>query len=646
MKKLYFLLAFAAAGCSVQGQALITYGKYTIDTDEFQRAYNKNNTPVANREQSLREYIDLYTNFKLKVQAAGELRLDTLSQIQTDILNFRKQVEDNYMSDEKGREELVQEAVNRSFKDLHILHFSVPVAANASPADTALAYQAIKAAYEALEKGNTNYNSLVNKTAGGDLVRFGDVGFVTVFSLPYNYENIIYSLRAGQTSKPYRSKNAWHLFTLVEERRSSGKWKVAQILFSIQPDASTLQKSELKKRADSVYTLIVNGADFSAMAKKFSEDKLTYMMGGELPEFSTGRYDYNFEKEVFKLKEDGDITRPFLTPFGYHIVKRLGHTPAPIDKTDPTLQFDMKQKVLKDARIEASREKLSREIAIKVGMKKTNLVKDADLLRYADSVMKNPVIENTLRFPISNKTILRFNNGSAKASDWLKFVVEYKGNFNDYKGESNKELWNKYLTYAGNEYYKDHLEQYNEDFKYQMKEFKEGNMLFEIMERNVWGRASSDTTGLYMHYLANKSKYVWPASADVLIFNSTNEKSALETLDKLKSGMNWHTVAEDPNLFAQADSGRYELSQVTGPGFGAEAVANRYSAVAKNTDGTATFIKYIHFYPAGQLRSFEEAKGLVINDYQNVLEERWVAELRKKYPVKINETAVKSLLRH
>jgi peptidyl-prolyl cis-trans isomerase SurA len=177
-----------------------------------------------------------------------------------------------------------------------------------------------------------------------------------------------------------------------------------------------------------------------------------------------------------------------------------------------------------------------------------------------------------------------------------------------------------------------------------MKEFKEGNMLFEVMERNVWGLAGTDSVGLMKHYQANRPKYLWPASADVLIFNSSNEKSAQTVLDALKTGKDWKDVADANIASLQVDSGRYELAQVFGSDIPGRTTANTYSAIIKNSDGTATFIKYLRVYPAGLQRSFEEAKGLVINDYQNVLEERWLAALRKKYPVKINETALRSLI--
>ncbi|MEJ7625561.1 MAG: peptidylprolyl isomerase [Ferruginibacter sp.] len=645
MKKFYLIFSFVLIVTGCYSQTLITYGTHTVSVDEFLRAYNKNKTPVSDKEKELKDYINLYTNFKLKVQAATELRFDTLSQIRTDIENFRNQVQENYMSDEKGKELLIEEAVNRSYKDLHIIHFSVPSIPGNTPSDTLKAYQAIKTTYEELNKGSKDYRNIVQMASVSAAVKYNDVGFLTAFSLPYQFENIIYSLKPGESSKPYRTKNAWHVFKLLEERKSTGKWKIAQILFSIPPTATEENKMAIKKRADSVYNLLANGSEFFSIAKNFSEDKLTYLNGGELPEFSTGKYDYAFEKEVMQLKADGNISKPFQTPFGYHIVKRLGHTPLPLDKKDPVIQFDIKQKVLKDSRLDAAKQKFSKDVAVKVGLKKTNIIKETDLLRYADSVMKNPVIENAMRFPISNKKLITFNNGSLNASDWLKFVVEYKGNFDQYKDESNKELLDKYYSYAANNYYKDRLENYNDDFKYQMKEFKEGNMLFEIMERNVWGLANTDSAGMRKHYRDNKAKYIWPASAEVLIFNTTNEKTGLEIMEALKNNKPWRHIAEINNTSVQADSGRYELAQLALNNISAIPLPGTFSPLIKNGDGTASFIKFIKTYPAGGQRNFEDAKGLVINDYQNVLEEKWLLALRNKYPVKVNESLIKGLIR-
>ena len=131
----------------------------------------------------------------------------------------------------------------------------------------------------------------------------------------------------------------------------------------------------------------------------------------------------------------------------------------------------------------------------------------------------------------------------------------------------------------------------------------------------------------------------------MIIFSCTNKKAADAAFAAVKNGKAWKAVAEGSNNTVQADSGRYELAQI--------ALSEKEPVTAgmltpisvSPTDGTAAFIKILKLHPANEQRSFEEARGLVINDYQNIIEEKWIEELRKKYPVSVNETVFQSLLK-
>lgn len=645
MKKLSLLLFISICASGSRAQTFITYGNNSITKQEFLKAYNKNKTEVTDKEKSLREYIDLYSNFKLKVKAAEELRLDTLEQIKYDIRNFRDQVIENYLSDEKGIERLTNEAFARVQKDLKVLHISAPVAAAASPADTAKVYNAVMALYLSLKNDPARRNELIQKAAEGTgLIKQADIGFITAFTLPYVYENIIYDLKKGEISKPYRSKNAWHIFEVTEERPSAGRWRLAQVLVGVAPDADVAAKEKALQRAREVYSLLKNGDSFSATAKIYSDDKLSYLNGGELAEFGTGTYAQDFEREVLKLTTDGQISEPFLSAYGYHIIKRMGFSPIPSNRLDEAFMFDIKQKVMRDARVNAEKEKYIKNIIAKVGAQKLNGIKEADLFRYADSLMKNPALDQTKNFPISNKKVLQVKDQTFKGSDWLAFVREYKTNLAEYKGENNQQIWEKFMQVSVLDYFKKHLEEYNPDFKFQMQEFKEGNMLFEIMERNVWGKAITDSIGLLKYYQTHQSNFKWAESADVLIFNCTTAKIAEEAMIAIKKGKNWRILADEQGAALQADSGRYEISQIIGANYATNPVKGSYTSIVTNIDGSATFVKYVNIYAANQQRSFEEARGLVINEYQQVLEQQWLDALKKKYPVRVNEQMVKEML--
>lgn len=643
MKKLYLLLVLGITVASAFSQPLFTYGNKSVDKEEFLRAYNKNKTPVADKEKALREYLDLYIKFKLKVNAALDMKLDTLPQLQYDAQSFRTQIEDGYLNNEKALNVLLDEAFSRSQKDLHVLHFFAAINNTGKPEDTAKAYKAISGLYTSLNSGRTDYDKLV-EAAGAESLRQSDIGFITAFSLPYEYENIVYGLGKGQVSKPHRSRNGWHVFKVVDERKAVGKWKIAQILLAVPPEQQAVNKPILEKRADSIYQLLQKGADFGAMAKQFSDDKLTYGNNGELPEFGSGRYRESFENEIFKLGRDGEIGKPFLTDYGYHIVKRISHTPVSTDRNDAAYLFELKQKVQQDARINIAKDLFVKEVQKQVNFKKTGAVSEHDLFRYADSVAANANAV-TGGYPISNKAVYSFSKTKITGKEWLDFIRNYKGNAELYQNESNAALLDKFISTATLDYYKKHLEDFNPEFRYQMQEFRDGNVLFEVMERNVWGNAAADTAALSKHYAANKHKYLWAASADIILFNGFNKTIADGAKEALQNGKDWKRIVEESNNGIQADSGRFELSQIP-VAIDPKLPAGTITEVSTNPqDGSAGFAKVIRQYGDGMPRSFDEARGLVINDYQNILEEKWINELRKKYTVKVNEPVFQSLLK-
>ncbi|HMO61178.1 MAG TPA: peptidylprolyl isomerase [Ferruginibacter sp.] len=644
MKKIWLSCLFVLCIRYSFSQVLFTYATHAVSKDEFLKAYNKNKTAADDQEKALREYLNLYTRFKLKVQAAKAIRLDTTEQLKYDLQNFRSQVEDSYLADDKGIDLLVDEAIQRYQKDIQLYHFSVPVASKAPPADSLKAWQALTEVQKLLKTGNTNYEAIASQAAAKAVaVQAKDLGYITAMLLPYQIENAVYNLKPGEATAIIRTKTAMHIFKHTGERKSVGKWKVAQVLFALPPGAGDEKIKAVKRVADSVYALLKAGASFAETAKIYSDDKLTYLHGGELNEFGTGRYDASFEKPVFALQADGDITEPFLTRHGWHIVKRLQRIPYPVSRAeDENFSYALRQQILKDPRSEKVKEAFAKQVLQLTGYKRNPLIKDELLYRYADSVVANNGLGH---YPIDKKVIFSFAKSTVTGADWLHFVKDYKLNHDVYKGEDNPALLQKYIHTASMEYYRKHLEEYNEDFRYQLQEFKEGNMLFDIMEKKVWGKAAADSAGLQQYYTAHKQQYLWAESADVLLLNCADISSAQAAAAALREGKNWQTISDESNGTIQVDSARYELAQL--PVTAGTVLKERSitAPVINEADNTASFIQILKLYPAGEQRSFNEARGLVINDYQNLLEEKWVQELQKKYPVKVNEAVFKSMLK-
>lgn len=617
MKKILLFFIAACLTSYVYSQTLFTYGNNAVSKDEFIRAYNKNKTAVTDKAMALREYLELYIKFKLKVKAAKDMRIDTLTSLTTDLQNFRTQIEESYLNDESQVNALAQEAFNRSQKDVHVAYQFFSLKEFSDSASVELANKSLKANWK-------------------------DIGFITVFNLPYQFENIVFGLKPEEESKPSRGKNGYYIFKNIEERKALGKIKAAQILIAVPEDAKEEDKIKAGRIADSVYRALLNGADFSEAAKNVSNDKMTYMAGGLMPEFGVGKYDPQFEHTVFALQKDSDITAPFQTKFGYHIVKRLSITEIPQDKSNDSYLYTLKQQVLQDNRITSSKEKFINDVLKKLNYKKNVTIKENDLWKLADSFA---VANKKITIPNLNANTILFslNNQNIKVSDWITFIKDYRASGSN-KGESSKELLAKYVSKTAVDNYKKRLPDLNPEFKYQLQEFKDGNILFEVMERNVWNKASNDSIGLKNYYNQHKTKYTWGESADAILISCSNEKTANSIAEEFKKGKSMRQIAEENVSQAQTDSGRYDLAQIPAKANTKFVEGMITEPLINKADGTATFVKILRIYPANQQRSFEEARGLVTNEYQNFLEEKWIEQLKKKYPVKVNEKIFQSLL--
>jgi len=622
---------FLLVACNVSSQTLFSYGKSNVSKEEFLRAYNKNNTNSNNTEKAYRDYLELYTRFKLKVQAAYDAKLDTLSAQHTELQNFRGQIIDGFMNDESSIQQLVNEAFQRSQKDLRVSAIYIPFRGG----DTMAAFQKAMEAWQKAGSGS-DFATLAEAYSSDPSVHTskGDIGYITAFTLPYDLETIVYNTPLGKTAQPYRSKIAYLIFKTTAERPAVGRMKAAQILIGMQPGADEKEKEKKRNLADSIYKALLSGADFKEMVAKYSTDNISYQAGGLMPEFGTGRYSDDFEKAAFALGKDGDISKPVLTSFGYHIITRVEHVPVNNDKNNAAAMAQLKQTVLADKRIAVAKQMLAQK-AMKTAGFKMGTYNEKQLLAYADSVYagKTPKQLPTL----NDKTLVfSFPQQKVTAGDFARYINSIKTTPDLLRGKSTPQLLQQYAETVAMEYYRNRLETFNKEFAAQLKEFKDGNLLFEIMQRRVWDKAAADTTGLKNYYNAHKNKYWWETSADVILFTCSDSASATKAKYTFaKNPSDWKTLVQNADGTVQADSGRFELTQLP-VSVSINAKAGYISDPVKNsTDNTSTFACIVKVYKDRMPRNFDDARGFVINDYQSFLEDKWIETLKVKYPVKI-----------
>jgi peptidyl-prolyl cis-trans isomerase SurA len=631
------LMAFSSSA-----QTLFTYGSQSVSANEFIRAFKKNNNGASD-EKALKEYLDLYIASRLKIREAKDMRYDTLPQLVTDLGNLRQQILPSYVNDKESLNKLVSEAFTRSQKDIHVAHIFIAFTKNGAT-DVASADSKRNEVIDKLNKG-VKFEELAKQYSDDPSVlnNSGDLGWITVFSLPYELENLAYNTGAGKTSAVHTSKIGYHTFKNLGERKAAGRLKASQILLALPPGSDETSKARLKKTADSIYGRLQAGEDFGKLATAFSNDVISAASNGQMQEFGVGEFNPAFENTAFALQRDGAITKPFFTEHGYHIVKRISISRIGA-KLNQDITDDLRRKIESSDRIFTTKNVLAKRVMREAGYKKL-LPSDEQLWAFSDSAFTGikPAMQLTVQ-PLT--PLMKIGNHTALVKDWILFaqVHRYRSNGNGVKPYS--QVWDEFVQATTLNYYEQHLEDFNEDFRRQITEFAEGNLFFEIMQRKVWSPAQNDTIALADYYQKHKAQYVWKASADAVIFYAADEKKGNEFFNALrKNPANWKSVAGNYSEQITTDSGRFELTQI--PKAEKEVLTKGLvtSPVVNKGDNTSSFAYILQIHTKAEPRSFTDAKGLVINDYQAELEKEWITELKKKYPVTVNENVWKELVK-
>lgn len=645
LKSLLFALV-CVFSLTIQAQTLFTYADKKADVKEFIRAYEKVYPAgtVANKEKAMREYLGLYINSKLKIQEAYEKGYDTLPAFREELSNLRQQVVNNYMTDPETYNRLVNEAFARSQKNIQVQHIFIPYTISNNFSDSAVVRLKINEAYMELSSGK-KFDDVALKFSADPSVATnkGDIGFITVFSLPYQFENIIYGLSPGKFSTPYKSKSGFHIFKNISERKAVGKIKAAQILLSIPPGSDEQSIKKQAALADSIYKRLLKGDDFAKLAAAFSNDYISAASGGQLQEFSVGTYDSEFENVVFSLPANNAISKPFRTAHGFHIVKRISLDVPPAEKNKKTLD-EIKTQLDKDARVSLARDILMSRILTKAGSKLATIDK-VQLKLFVDSLAEGKQLPagNTIN---NEQFLLSVGDEVKKVSDLVSYAMTSRWQ-PDGSGLKPIDLLIEELKQtAALDYYKNHLEDYNEEFRNQMNELKDGNLFFDIMMKEVWNKAQSDSASQLNYYQKNLKKYIWKNSSAAILFYCGDELTANSIKDAIaKNPKNWKTIQENYGDRSTVDSGRFELSKIPGLKNKVAKPGMITSVEINKDDNSASFAYIINLYSQPAQKSYADARGDVITNYQDELDAQWVSALRKKYPVVIDQKVLQTLIK-
>jgi peptidyl-prolyl cis-trans isomerase SurA len=615
---------------------LFIIGGTPVSLSEFQYVYNKNNinSPDAYTRKSLEDYLQLYINFRLKVREAVDMGMDTIESINKELNTYRQQLAKSYLFDREVNEQLINEAYQRMKNEIRASHILINIDENGLPSDTLEAYKKAMDIRKRLLKGE-DFATLARQFSTDPSAKNngGDIGYFTVFQTVYPFENAVYNMKPNEISMPVRTKFGYHIVKVTDIRPAMGKMKVAHILLKLPLNATPEQEKAVQEKADMVYKEAINDKNnFDLLADKYSEDRQTYKKGGVLPEFGIGKMVQEFETAAFGLKNDGDISKPVKTEFGYHIIKRLSRESVPDFEQ---AKQELKKRVERDSRSSIAKHKMVEKIKNEYKFSENIKAKDA-LFKQIGNKLTEGKFESKDKTQFS-ETLFTLAGKNYTQSDFLTFQEErQKKKRTDPTLKIYNEFYDLFIEETCLNYAETQLERKYPDFKNLMKEYHDGILLFELTDKKVWSKAVTDTVGLKAFYETIKNKYMWGERADAVIY--TLQPDIVKSARKLiaKGQMSPGEVAAKFNVEGKEnvkfEIGKFEKGQneIIDKGMWAAGVSENIT----NADGTISIVKINSIIPATP-KSLNETKGFIISDYQEYLEKEWIAELKNKYPVNI-----------
>lgn len=583
MKKVFLsivLLAGSLMSFAQEDKVLLTINGEPVMLSEFLYIYEKNNQESSLEKKSMEEYLDLFINFKLKVTEAIAQGVDTTEAFAKELAGYRAQATPKYMQDDEAIDSLVTLSYNRKANIRRAAHIAIQCPMDADSATLVAAEEKIQLARERVTTGvekkvkkGRKWITVREPEAFADVAREmtddqtgkengGELGWIEVFRFVYPFEEAVYNTPVGEVTPVFRSPYGLHI-ALVEEERPYEEVHAAHIM-KMMPRGNNASAMDVKKQVDSLYQVVLAGADFAEVATANSDDKGSAMRGGDLGWFGRGMMVQPFENITFAMNP-GEMSEPFPTRFGWHFVK----------------------------------------LYEKRGIQPLDSIRQQLLAQ----------VKRDVRYQEAEKS----------------FIKKTRAEYNLPAEMSDEEV----RAYADA-----HLEEKYPDLRNLVREYHDGILLFDVSLREVWDKANKDTEGLAAYFKANKKNYTWdePRFKGYMIY-AKDEVSAKAAKQIIKTA-NPDSVMSYIDQRINVDSVTYVRIEKGLWTKGKNGAVDKYGFKNKETDYTPTE-EFPIVVPVGKVikapQEYTDVRGQVTTDYQDHLEKLWVASLREKYPVVVNE---------
>lgn len=614
---------------------LMTINKKPVTLSEFEYLYHKNNSQQL-QQQSLDEYVDMFVTYKLKVADAEAAGIDTTAAFRKEFNGYRNELAHPYMRDNTVEEQLVKEAYARMGENVDVSHIMLPLGITPKEADS-LKTKLNNIRTDILNGANFEDLALKNSIDPSVKANKGRMGFIAANRFPYAFEKAAYETAIGEISPVVESPFGYHIIKVHARRPDQGKVLVQHILKLNPRDRNPEKMAEAKAKIDSIYQAIKSGADFTETAKRESQDPGTAKQGGMLPWFGAGEMVKEFETAAFSLA-NGEISEPFATAYGYHIIHKIdnkGLEPIEDARKQIVRYFgnDERGQLAEKTKLEA----LKKE-------HKSHIV-ESTLETVRKAIIANGGYDSVVirQFADSNLPAAKAGNISRPLSEVINNMpATVKINEAQAMGVLRSSA-ERSLNAVTLEYEKTLLESKYPEFRNLVNEYRDGMLLFEISNRNVWEKSSKDKEGLEEYFKKHRTRYVWDdRKFKGFIIHTAND--SINTAVRAYLNENQPATDSVARVLRKEFGRNIKVDRIIA-GKGENAIVDHVAFFGPKPELDAKWPSYVEYnYKVVSVpEEAADVRGAVTSDYQAQLEKEWVAELRAKYPVKINKKVLKKV---
>jgi peptidyl-prolyl cis-trans isomerase SurA len=619
-----------------KGIEIFSVDKKPVLAEEFIYLFRKNNHDKAKEftEEKINEYLNLLINFKVKVAEARSRGLDTTAAFRKEYNSYREELRKPYLPDSRLIDSLVALTYERMREEVKAVHILINVKPEASPEDTLKAYQKIMGIRNRIIKGE-DFETVASTESEDPSAKLnkGNLGYFTAMQMVFPFEQAAYTTKVGSISMPIRSKFGYHIVKVIDRRPARGEVEVSHIMLRT---GEGYDNEKAKNTIFDIYEQLQKGVPWNELCKEYSQDPSSKDNGGKLRPFGVGAMPGvpEFEQIAFNLKNPGDLSDPFQTQFGWHIIKLESKIPLP---SFNDLAASLKNRVSRDERVQISKQALEVKMRKDFGFTENAEVKNRIFALADTTLQKGKWKVNTP--DAANETLFSMQGKPYAAKDFLIYVEQNQKPNSLTSSQYMEQLYNQYLNDVQGKVLEEKIKQQNPDYSWLLNEYYEGILLFEIMEKEVWNKATEDSIGQRSYYQAHRNDYQANERVNAKIYSSTvlstirELKSLVEAGDSLKiqEYIASQKIRQEKGAFEKSD--RPILTKINwAPGL----------QLTEN-NGTHYLVQVTAILPPG-IKTFEEARAAVISDFQTDLEKRWIEQLKKRHPVKISKKGKQYIL--